>query len=291
MKINSVSFKENFFRVVFLMAALFAIFAVVMIILFIAIRSFPVFARIGFFKLVFGSEWNPSAGQYGILPAIVGSIYVTAGSILLGAGLGVLTSICISCFVKKGVRAISKQLLSLLAGIPSVVFGLFGIIFVLPLAMKLSPTGYPFGTFAASIVVGIMILPTIVTISSASIEAVPAAYYEGAVALGATCEQANFKVVVPAAKSGIVASVILGTGRALGEAMAVRMVLSNSTVFPKNFLGLFDSFNTLTSHITNGYQESGAFEREVLIATGFVLFIFILALNVLLRLLTRERKK
>ena len=288
--LNIKDIKELFFKILFLACAIFSVVAVLAIIIFIFARSFPTIFDIGFFRFVFGNEWNPNEGNYGVLPMVVGSLYVTAGAIVIGMLFGLFTGVFIAVFAHKKVKKPAKQIVSLLAGIPSVVFGLFGIVFILPIMVDISPTGYPFGTLAGSLVLGMMILPTIVALSATSIEAVPQSYYEGALALGATHEQAAFKVVVPAARSGIVASIILGIGRALGETMAVRMVLSNNSTMPTTFWGLFDSFSTLTTHIVNGLAESGGSDADVLIATGAVLFIFILLLNICLRLLTRERK-
>ena len=291
-------FKETFAHILFCLAALVSILAVLLICVFLFANGIPAMKEIGFFKFLTGTQWAPGnvPAAFGILPMIIGSIYITAGAIILGVPVGILTAVFMAKFCPKKIYRPLKAAVDLLAGIPSVVYGFFGLVVLVP-AIRNATTalGTAFGwdwiysngssILTASILLGIMILPTIIGVSESSIRAVPDSYYEGALALGATHERSVFFTVVPAAKSGIMAGVILGIGRAIGETMAVIMVAGNQ---PRVTGNLFKGIRTLTSNIVieMGYAEG--LHREALIATGVVLFVFILIINLLFSVLKRR---
>lgn len=288
--------KEKFFKILFALAAILCIVAVIAIFAFLIIRSLPTFRRIGFLNFVFGKEWKPNVddgftgeikGKYGVFKMIIGTIAATIGSVTVGGLLGFFTAVFLSAFCPKKLKGIFGAIINLLAGIPSVVFGFFGMTVLLPLLGNFSDTGSGSGLLAVSLVLGLMILPTVTSLSRTSIDAVPSGYYEGARALGATHEQAVFRAVVPAAKSGIVASIILGVGRAVGETMAVIMVAGNVVEYPK---GLFQSFRVLTTNIVMEMGYAGDLQLGALIATGVVLLIFILIINSLTSLASGGKK-
>lgn len=288
--------KEKFFKILFALAATLCIVAVIAIFAFLIIRSLPTFRRIGFLNFVFGKEWKPNVddgftgeikGKYGVFKMIIGTIAATIGSVTVGGLLGFFTAVFLSAFCPKKLKGIFGAIINLLAGIPSVVFGFFGMTVLLPLLGNFSDTGSGSGLLAVSLVLGLMILPTVTSLSRTSIDAVPSGYYEGARALGATHEQAVFRAVVPAAKSGIVASIILGVGRAVGETMAVIMVAGNVVEYPK---GLFQSFRVLTTNIVMEMGYAGDLQLGALIATGVVLLIFILIINALTSLASGGKK-
>ena len=288
--------KEKFFKILFALAAILCIVAVIAIFAFLIIRSLPTFRRIGFLNFVFGKEWKPNVddgftgeikGKYGVFKMIIGTIAATIGSVTVGGLLGFFTAVFLSAFCPKKLKGIFGAIINLLAGIPSVVFGFFGMTVLLPLLGNFSDTGSGSGLLAVSLVLGLMILPTVTSLSRTSIDAVPSGYYEGARALGATHEQAVFRAVVPAAKSGIVASIILGVGRAVGETMAVIMVAGNVVEYPK---GLFQSFRVLTTNIVMEMGYAGDLQLGALIATGVVLLIFILIINSLTGLASGGKK-
>lgn len=289
--------KERSFRVLFATTAVLCIIAVIAIFAFLIAESVPAFRKIGFFEFVFGKDWKPASsdsydaplqGKYGVFKMIVGTLVATCGSVLFGGILGFFTAVFISKFCPKRIKRVFTAVMHLLAGIPSVVFGFFGMKVLLPILGVFSSNGSGSGVFAVSLVLGLMILPTVVTLSKTSIDAVPQNYYEGARALGATHEQAVFTAVVPAAKSGIVASLILGIGRSIGETMAVIMVAGNKVNYPQ---GLFGSFRVLTANIVMEMGYAGEVQLGALIATGVVLLVFILAVNVLLGLVTGKKKR
>lgn len=291
-------YKETFAHILFCLAALVSILAVLLICVFLFANGIPAMKEIGFFKFLTGTVWAPGnvPAAYGILPMIIGSIYITAGAIILGVPVGILTAVFMARFCPKKIYRPLKAAVDLLAGIPSVVYGFFGLVVLVP-AIRNATTalGTAFGwdwiysngssILTASILLGIMILPTIIGVSESSIRAVPDSYYEGARALGATHERSVFFTVVPAARSGIMAGVILGIGRAIGETMAVIMVAGNQ---PRITGNLFKGIRTLTSNIVieMGYAEG--LHREALIATGVVLFVFILIINLLFSILKRR---
>lgn len=283
---NMKNFKENCAKIVFILSACISILAVALICIFLFANGIPGMAKIGVFRFLTGRVWKPGNSIYGILPMILGSVYVTVGALIIGVPTGITTAVFMSRFASKRTVKVMKQAASLLAGIPSVVYGFFGLVVVVPLVRDLFDVS---GTsmLAASIVLGIMILPTIISISEPALNAVPGAYYEGALALGATHERAVFRVILPAAKSGVTASVVLGVGRAIGEAMAVMMVAGNQPRMPK---GILQGVRTLTSNIVMEMGYAADLHREALIATAVVLFVFILIINILFSILKRRAK-
>lgn len=273
-----------------MVSAIFSIVALAIITIFLLANGIPFISKIGFSDFIFGKEWAPLIDNplYGILPMIVGSLYVTALSVAIGVTIGLMTAIALYKFCPKRLVKPIRDVINLLAGIPSVIFGLFGMTIIVPFVRDyLSPTGVGYGILSASLVLAIMILPTIVSVSYDALVAVPNVYYEGALALGATKEQAVFKVVVPAAKSGILAGVVLSVGRAIGETMAVIMVIGGSPEMPNS---LFQSARTMTANIAMGALELTGDSLQALIATGVVLFMFSLLLNVSFSFLKNESK-
>lgn len=270
-------FKETGAKITFMLAACFSIFAVALICVFLFANGIPGMRKIGVLKFLTGTEWKPGNNIYGIFPMILGSIYVTAGALIIGVPTGIMTAIFMSKFASKRIVGFMKQAVALLAGIPSVVYGFFGLVVVVPLVRNMFG-GSGTSILSACIILGIMILPTIISISEPALNAVPQSYYEGALALGATHERAVFRVILPAAKSGVIASVVLGVGRAIGEAMAVMMVAGNHARMPK---GLLHGARTMTSNIVMEMGYAADLHREALIATAVVLFIFILIINLL----------
>ena len=262
---------------VFLIAACVSILAVVMICLFLFANGIPAIGKIGFFKFLTGEVWRPSNDIYGILPFILGSLYVTAGAIIIGVPIGIMTAVFMARFCPKKLHRILKPAIDLLAGIPSVVYGFFGLVMIVPV------TGISIIT--ASVILAIMILPSVISVSESALRAVPESYYEGSLALGATHERSVFSVLLPAASSGVFAGVVLGIGRAIGETMAVMMVAGNNTGMPKS---IFKGVRTLTSNIAMEMGYATGLHREALIATGVVLFVFILIINFCSSMLKRR---
>lgn len=269
---------------VFIAAACVSILAVIMICLFLFVNGIPAIAKIGLFNFLFGEVWKPSNNLYGILPMILGSIYVTAGAIVIGVPIGLLTAIFMARFCPPGLYKILKPSVDLLAGIPSVVYGFFGLMVFVPMIRGIFG-GSGTSMLAACLILGIMILPTIISVSESALRAVPNSYYEGALALGATHERSVFFTVVPAAKSGILAGVILGVGRAIGETMAVIMIAGNQAAMPR---GLLKGVRTLTANIVLEMGYAADLHREALIATAVVLFVFILIINLCFSILKRR---
>jgi phosphate ABC transporter, permease protein PstC len=262
--------REKVMSAVFFTSALASILAVSLICLFLFANGIPAVGKIGIFNFLLGKEWSPSdiPPLFGIFPMILGSLYVTAGAIIIGVPIGVLTAVFLARTCPNKLYKFIKPGVELLAGIPSVVYGFFGIATIIPL------TGN--SILSACILLGIMILPTIVGIAESSLRAVPEQYYEGALALGAGHYRSVFQVVLPAAKSGIFAAVVLGIGRAIGETMAVIMVAGNQARMP---ISLFKGVRTLTANIVIEMGYAAELHREALIATGVVLFVFILITN------------
>lgn len=286
---KSVSVKEKVMRAVFTIAASFSVLALLTITVFLFANGLPFIFR--HWDSFWGTEWNLYANpaEYGILPMIVATILVTLLSVAIGVSVGLMTAICLyRLFPKKLVTPVS-HMVNLLAGIPSVIYGLFGMVIFVPFVRDyLSPNGVGAGILTASLVLSIMILPTVVSVSLDSLKAVPTGYYEGGLALGATKEQTTFRVLVPAAKNGIFAGVVLATGRALGETMAVVMVIGNSPDMPKS---LFQSVRTLTANIALGAMELSEEHTEALIATGVVLFVFTLIINIVFNVIREGRRE
>ena len=276
--------KETIMKFVFLLAATVSIAAVILICVFLFASGVPAIREIGVFNFLFGTTWRPANDLYGILPMIVGSIYVTAGALVIGVPVGVLTAIFMARFCPKWLYKIMKPAVNLMAGIPSVVYGFFGLVVLVPY-IRDTFGGRGLSVLTASILLGLMILPTIISMSESSLRAVPQSYYEGGLALGASHERSVFFTVVPAAKSGIFASIILGVGRAIGENMAVIIVAGNQTVIPEK---ITDGVRTLTTNIVMEMGYSTGLHREALIATAVVLFVFILIINLAFSLLKRR---
>ena len=277
--------KETLMKGIFLLAACASILAVVLICLFLFANGLPAIGKIGIFDFLLGKVWKPGNDLYGILPMILGSIYVTAGAIVVGVPIGILTAVFMAKFCPKGLYRFLKPAVELLAGIPSVVYGFFGLVVIVPLIRELFPDSKGTSMLAASLLLGIMILPTIIGVSESAIRAVPESYYEGGLALGASHERSVFFATLPAAKSGILAGVILGIGRAIGETMAVIMVAGNQPRMPA---GLLKGVRTLTSNIVMEMGYAADLHREALIATAVVLFVFILLINLLFSVLKRR---
>lgn len=275
-------------RAVFMLSAFASILAVGLICLFLFANGLPAIFEIGPLNFLLGREWAPGnvPPSFGILPMIMGSIYITAGAILIGVPVGVFTAVFMARFCPKPMYKFLKPAVELLAGIPSVVYGFFGLVTIVPLIRYLFG-GTGSSILAASVLLGLMILPTITGISESALRAVPKELYDGAVALGASHEKAVFSVILPAAKSGIVAAVVLGIGRAIGETMAVIMVAGNQARMPA---GLFKGARTLTANIVLEMGYAADLHREALIATGVVLFVFILIINLLFAVLKDGRK-
>lgn len=285
-KAIKTKFKEKFMEKVFLVCALISILSVLLICAFLFANGIPAIKKIGVLSFLTGTKWKPGNNLYGILPMILGSIYVTAGAIIVGVPIGVLTAIYLAKFCPSWLYKIIKPGVELLAGIPSVVYGFFGLCVIVPI-IRDYVGGDGMSILTASILLGIMILPTIINIAETSIRAVPDKYYQGALALGATHERSVFMTVVPAAKSGIVAGIVLGIGRAIGETMAVIMVAGNQARMPKTLL---KGIRTMTANIVLEMGYATDLHREALIATGVVLFVFILIINVLFSILKRREK-
>ncbi len=277
--------KEKIFEILFLLAACFSIISVVLICLFLFVNGIPAMQKIGFFNFLLGEKWKPSNELFGILPMILGSIYVTAGAIVVGVPIGLMTAVFLAKFCPEKLHKMLKPAVDLLAGIPSVVYGFFGLTVIVP-AVRNIFGGTGSSMLTASILLGIMILPTIISVSEAAINAVPQNYYEGARALGATHERSVFRTMLPAAKSGIMAGIVLGIGRAIGETMAVIMVAGNQARMPE---GLLKGVRTLTANIVIEMGYAADLHRAALIATGVVLFVFILIINVLFNII-KEKK-
>ncbi|MCR4735323.1 MAG: phosphate ABC transporter permease subunit PstC [Treponema sp.] len=268
--------KEKLAKIIFLLAASFSILAVLLICCFLFANGIPAIRKIGLFDFVCGKKWRPGNDLYGIFPMILGSIYVTAGAVIIGGPIGLMTAIFLSKFCPDRLHKILKPGIDLLAGIPSVVYGFFGLMILVP-AIRSIFGGSGSSMLCAMLLLGIMILPTIISVSETALNAVPSSYYEGARALGASHERAVFLTTLPAAKSGISAGLILGIGRAIGETMAVVMVAGNQARMPK---GLTKGIRTLTSNIVIEMGYAADLHRDALIATGVVLFVFILLINI-----------
>ena len=285
--------KEKIGKAVFATAAVICVIAVAAIFAFLIIKSIPAFGKLGIFEFMFGDKWSPDrldtydsplSGTYGIFTMIVGTLSATVGALLIGGVLGYFTAVFLAFYCPEKPKRILCAVINLLAGIPSVVYGFFGIVFLLPLFSNIAPNNGS-GLLATSLILGIMILPTVVSLSRTSLEAVPRAYYEGSVALGATHSETVFRIMSPAAKSGITASLILGVGRALGETMAVVMVAGNAPTYPD---GIFSSFRVLTANIVMEMGYAGEVQEGALVATGVVLLLFVLLVNVVFGLISKK---
>ncbi len=276
--------KENSMHAIFLICACISIAAVALICIFIFSNSIPAMQEIGFLKFLFGTVWKPSSNEFGIFPMIVASIYVTAGAIIVGVPTGILTAVFFTKYCPKWLYKFLKPAVDLLAGIPSIVYGFFGLMVIVPLMQNLTGTGGK-GILTASILLGIMILPTVISTTEASLRAVPSSYMEGSLALGATKERSIFKAMFPAAKSGIAAGIILGIGRAIGETMAVVMVCGNQAIMPES---ITSGVRTMTANIVLEMGYAADLHRGALIATAAVLFVFILIINICFSLIKHK---
>lgn len=277
-------------------AACTSVLAVALICLFLFANGIPAIGEIGPFKFLLGENWRPSNDIYGIFPMIMGSIYVTAGAIIIGVPVAVLTAVFLAKYCPRQIYRPLKSATELMAGVPSIVYGFFGLVLIVPAVRDISGvlvkwTGnkglYSDGNsvLTASILLGIMILPTIIGPTESALRSVPESYYEGSLALGATHERTVFRVMLPAARSGILAAVVLGIGRAIGETMAVIMVAGNQPRMPA---GLLKGVRTMTANIVIEMGYATDLHREALIATGVVLFVFILIINLCVSLLNRR---
>ena len=278
-------------HIVFFVCALASIAAVVLICLFLFANGIPAMKEIGLLNFLTGAKWKPGNDIYGILPMILGSIYITAGAVVIGVPVGLLTAIFMAFYCPKKLYGLLKPCTELLAGIPSIVYGFFGMVVIVPCIRTVAAL---FGAdisgssiLAASVLLGIMILPTVIGVSEAALRAVPSAYYEGAVAMGARHERAIFTVMLPAAKSSVLAGVVLGIGRAIGETMAVIMVAGNQPRLTGNML---KGIRTMTANIVIEMGYATGLHREALIATGVVLFVFILIINLTFSILKRRKQ-
>ncbi len=277
--------KEGTMHALFLVCACVSILAVVLICVYLFASGIPAIGEIGVTDFLFGTKWKPSSGYYGIFPMIVGSILVTGIAVLIGVPIGILCAVFMSHYCPKKLYRFVKPAINLLAGIPSIVYGFFGLVVIVPVMKELFG-GSGKSLLTAGILLGIMILPTVIKTTEASLNAVPRSYYEGALALGATHERSVFFASLPAAKSGILAAIILGVGRAIGETMAVILVAGNQTILPKS---ITSGIRTMTSNIVMEMGYAGGLHREALIATGVVLFVFILIINLCFSALKRRK--
>jgi len=272
---------------ILLLCAFVSVLAIVFITVFIFVKGVPLFQHVSLREFLFSTEWLPTASdpRFGIAAFIVGSLYVTAGALIIGVPFGLACAIYLAELANRRISRLLKQVIELLAGIPSIIYGFFGIMVICPIVRELTDSsGY--NIVSASIVLAIMILPTIVNISEVSIRSVPHEYREGSLALGASHWQTIVKVLFPAARSGIIASIVLGIGRAVGETMAVLMVAGNAPQMPK---ALNDMVRTLTMNIITDMGYASGDHRVALFATGIVLFVFIMALNLIIALISRKK--
>lgn len=276
--------KEKIMQGLFFLTACISIVSVLLICIFLLANGLPAIKEIGIKNFLLGEIWRPSSNEFGILPMIVGSLYVTLGALVIGVPIGIFTAVFMAKFCPPVLYKLLKSAINLMAGIPSVVYGFFGLVVLVPFVRNYIG-GYGMGVLTASILLGIMILPTIVSVSESAIRAVPNHYYEGGLALGASHERSIFFVVLPVAKRGILASVILGLGRAVGETMAVIMVAGNQAILPSS---LTSGVRTLTTNIVMEMGYSSGLHRQALIGTAVILFLFVLIVNIIFSLLRKE---
>lgn len=277
--------KEKLMRTVFLICACVSILAVVLICVYLFATGVPAMKEIGFTDFLFGQKWKPSSGYFGIFPMIIGSILVTGIAVVVGVPAGILCAVFMAHYCPAWLYRFVKPAVNLLAGIPSIVYGFFGLMVIVPF-MKDLFGGSGKSLLTAGVLLGIMILPTVIKTTEASLNAVPKSYYEGSLALGATHERSVFFASLPAAKSGILAAIILGVGRAIGETMAVVMVAGNQTILPES---ITSGIRTMTSNIVMEMGYATGLHQEALIATAVVLFVFILIINLCFSALKRRK--
>jgi phosphate ABC transporter permease protein PstC len=286
MAVTRLERNEKLIRLSLLMIAFSAVSILLVITAFIFGEGTPIMFKYGVQKFLFNLGWYPMEKSYGLLPMIIGSLFVTGGALIVGIPFGLACAVVLTEFSSKRLRRILKPVIELLAGIPSVVYGFIGVVILIPF-IRDTLGGPGFSVLAASVVLGIMILPTIISISIDSLEAVPRSYREGSIALGATRWQTTRMVMFPAAKSGIIASIILGMGRAIGETMAVIMIAGNAAIIPRSLL---DPVRTLTSNIALELGYAAGEHRQALFATGVILFIIIMILNTIANLTSMKKK-
>ena len=288
MKLNR-NLVEDAVHGIFLLLGLVTVACVLLITVYLVVSGIPAIREIGIVKFLFGSVWASTAAEpkYGILPFILTSVYGTAGAILLGVPIGFLTAVYLAKMAPKSVKEIMGQAVSMLAGIPSVVYGLVGMMVLVPGIRKLFHVPDGASLLAAIVVLAIMILPSIIKMSVTALEAVPKEYEDASLALGATPEETWFRVSVPAAKSGIAAAVVLGVGRAIGEAMAVMMVAGNAANMPS----LFQSVRFLTTAVASEMSYSSGLQRQALFSIALVLFLFIMLINAALNVFLKGEKQ
>lgn len=275
---------ERIIQLVLFFCAVIAILGVILITYFIIKEGAPVIQKVGFWKFVTGKQWAPMQEVYGIYPMIIGSFLATLGALILGVPIGIACAVFLAELAKPKVASIIRPGIELLAGIPSVVYGLYGLVVIVPFIRK-TFHNQGFSVLAGSIILAIMILPTIINISESAIRSVPKDYKEASLSMGSSHWQAIFKVIVPAARSGIIAAIILGMGRAIGETMAVIMITGNSTLIPKSILS---PIRTLTGNIGIEMGYANGEHQKALFATGIVLFIFIMILNITANLIPKK---
>ena len=278
------NYSERIMKTVFLASACVSIIAVILICIFLFVSGVPAIKEIGFADFLLGMSWNPGQDLYGIFPMIIASIYVTAGAVAVGVPIGIMCAVFLARYCPDRLYKILKPAVDLLAGIPSIVYGFFGLMVLVPFVQE-NTGGAGKSLLTASVLLGIMILPTIISVSESNIRAVPEQYYEGAVALGATRERSIFRTVLPAARMGILAGVVLGIGRAIGETMAVVMVCGNQAILPES---ITSGVRTLTANIVLEMGYASGLHRDALVATAVVLFVFILIINLSFSMLKRR---
>lgn len=283
---NKSNIIESVIHFAFLLLGLFAVGCVLLITIYLVISGIPAIREIGLFDFLFGVKWAPTnaEAEYGILPFILTSIYGTAGAILIGVPVGFLTAVYLSKAAPPNVKRVMEPAIGLLAGIPSVVYGLVGMMTLVPLIRKLFHVPDGASLLAAILVLAVMILPSIIKVSITALEAVPHEYEDASLALGATPTETYFRVSVPAAKCGIATAVVLGVGRAIGEAMAVMMVSGNVPNMPS----LFQSVRFLTTAVASEMSYAAGLQRQALFSIALVLFLFIMLINAVLNLLLKR---
>jgi len=275
---------ERIIQFFLFLCALIAVLGVILITYFIVKEGLPVIQKVGFLNFIFGKQWAPTQQTYGIYPMILGSILATLGALILGVPIGVGCAVFLAEIAKPKIANIIRPGIELLAGIPSVVYGLYGLVIIVPFIRK-TFHNQGFSILAGSLILAVMILPTIINISESAIRSVPREYKEGSLALGGSHWQSIYKVIVPAARSGIIAAIILGMGRAIGETMAVIMITGNSTLIPESILS---PIRTLTGNIGIEMGYASGEHQQALFATGIVLFLFIMILNVVANLIPKK---
>ena len=289
MKVTRKRLVEDIIHGLFLVMGLIAVGCVLMISVYLIIAGLPAIRKIGLFNFLFGEKWASTAAEpkFGILPFILTSVYGTAGAIVLGVPVGFMTAVYLAKMAPRRVRAVMESAVSLLAGIPSVVYGLVGMLVLVPFIRKAFHVPDGAGLLAAMVVLAVMILPSIIKVSLTALDAVPREYEDASLALGATPVETWFRVSVPAARSGIAAAVVLGVGRAIGEAMAVMMVSGNAPNMP----GLFESVRFLTTAVASEMSYSSGLQRQALFSIALVLFLFIMLINAALNFFLKRNKE